>query len=74
MIETPLGVLAAREISAASPRLEALVHGTSDLTKELHALVTRDRLPLITLARLGDACRPGLWARDARRRPSRSVR
>jgi citrate lyase subunit beta/citryl-CoA lyase len=48
MIETPLGVLAAREIAAASPRLEALVLGTSDLTKELHALVTRDRLPLIT--------------------------
>src|SRR6516162_3966076 len=48
MIETPLGVLAAREIASASPRLEALVLGTSDLTKELHALVTRDRLPLIT--------------------------
>src|SRR6516165_956566 len=38
MIETPLGVLAAREIAAASPRLAALVLGTSDLTKELHAL------------------------------------
>jgi citrate lyase subunit beta / citryl-CoA lyase len=48
MIETPLGILAAREIAAASPRLAALVLGTSDLTKELHALVTRDRLPLIT--------------------------
>ena len=48
MIETPLGVLAAREIAAASPRLAALVLGTSDLTKELHALVTHDRLPLIT--------------------------
>src|SRR5215472_13326132 len=48
MIETPLGVLAAREIAASSPRLAALVLGTSDLTKELHALVTRDRLPLIT--------------------------
>jgi citrate lyase subunit beta/citryl-CoA lyase len=48
MIETPLGVLAAREIAAASPRLAALVLGTSDLTKELHALATRDRLPLIT--------------------------
>jgi len=48
MIETPLGILAAREIAAASPRLEALVLGTSDLTKELHALATRDRLPLIT--------------------------
>ncbi len=48
MIETPLGVLAAREIAAASPRLAALVLGTSDLTKELQALTTRDRLPLIT--------------------------
>ena len=48
MIETPLGVLAAREIAAASPRLAALALGTSDLTKELHALATRDRVPLIT--------------------------
>jgi citrate lyase subunit beta/citryl-CoA lyase len=48
MIETPLGVLAAREIAAANPRLGALVLGTSDLTKELHAATTRDRLPLIT--------------------------
>jgi citrate lyase subunit beta/citryl-CoA lyase len=48
MIETPLGVLAAREIAAASPRLAALVLGTSDLTKELHAVATRDRLPLRT--------------------------
>jgi citrate lyase subunit beta/citryl-CoA lyase len=48
MIETPLGVLAAREIAAASPRLAAFVLGTSDLTKELHALATRDRLPLLT--------------------------
>jgi citrate lyase subunit beta / citryl-CoA lyase len=48
MIETPLGVLAAREIAAASSRLGALVLGTADLTKELHALATRDRLPLLT--------------------------
>src|SRR3984893_5060133 len=48
MIETPLGILQAREIAAASPRLEALVLGTSDLTKDLHALLTRDRLPMIT--------------------------
>ena len=48
MIETPLGVLAAREIASASPRLGALVLGTSDLTKELHAATTRDRVPLIT--------------------------
>jgi citrate lyase subunit beta / citryl-CoA lyase len=48
MIETPRGILEVREIAAASPRLAALVLGTSDLTKELHALSTRDRLPLIT--------------------------
>src|SRR5205823_9917106 len=33
MIETPFGILAAAEIAGASPRLEALVLGTSDLTK-----------------------------------------
>jgi len=48
MIETPLGILAVREIAAASPGLAALVLGTSDLTKDLHALATRDRLPLLT--------------------------
>ena len=48
MLETPLGILYAREIAAASPRLAALVLGTSDLTKDLHALPTHDRLPLIT--------------------------
>jgi citrate lyase subunit beta/citryl-CoA lyase len=48
MIETPLGVLAAAEIAAASPRLGALVMGTSDLTKDLHARELRDRLPLMT--------------------------
>jgi citrate lyase subunit beta/citryl-CoA lyase len=30
MLETPLGILCAREIAAASPRLAALVVGTSD--------------------------------------------
>jgi len=48
MIETPLGVLAAAEIAGASPRLGALVLGTSDLTTDLHARETRDRLPLTT--------------------------
>lgn len=48
MLETPRGILYVREIAAASPRLAALVLGTSDLTKNLHALPTRDRLPLIT--------------------------
>ncbi len=48
MIETPRGILYAREIAAATPRLAALVLGTSDLTKDLHALASRDRLPLLT--------------------------
>jgi citrate lyase subunit beta/citryl-CoA lyase len=48
MLETPLGILNAREIAAASPRLAGLVLGTSDLTKDLHALSTLDRLPLLT--------------------------
>ncbi|NYZ15888.1 CoA ester lyase [Azospirillum sp. RWY-5-1] len=48
MMETPLGMLRAAEIAAASPRLGALVMGTSDLAKDLHAAHTRDRLPMIT--------------------------
>jgi citrate lyase subunit beta / citryl-CoA lyase len=48
MIETPLGVLEIRQIAAASPRLAALVIGTSDLTKELRARHTSDRMPLVT--------------------------
>jgi citrate lyase subunit beta/citryl-CoA lyase len=48
MIETPLGILYAREIAGASPRLAGLVLGTSDLSKDLHAVATRDRLPLVT--------------------------
>ncbi len=47
MIETPLGVLNARDIAAAGPRLAALVVGTSDLTKDLHATATIDRLALL---------------------------
>jgi citrate lyase subunit beta/citryl-CoA lyase len=48
MLETPLGMLHAEEIAAASPRLGCLVLGTSDLAKDLHALHTRDRLPFVT--------------------------
>ena len=47
MFETPLRVLAAGAIAAASPRIAALVAGTSDLAKELHALRAPDRLPLL---------------------------
>jgi citrate lyase subunit beta/citryl-CoA lyase len=50
MLETLGGILRAEEI-AASPRVAALVMGTSDLTKELRARHTRERHPL--LASLG---------------------
>ena len=48
MMETPLGMLHAEEVSEASPRVGALVMGTSDLAKDLHCAHTRDRLPFIT--------------------------
>ena len=48
MLETPRGILNAPSIAAASPRVSALVMGTSDLTKDLHARHTRERLPLLT--------------------------
>ncbi len=48
MIETPRGVLALPEIAAASPRMTALVAGTSDLGKELRARHTPDRRALLT--------------------------
>ena len=50
MMETPLAVLRAGEIAAA-PRLAALVMGTNDLAKELHAEHQPGRAPL--LAALG---------------------
>jgi len=48
MLETPLGILHAEEIAASHPRVAALVMGTSDLVKDLHARHTRERLPLLT--------------------------
>ncbi len=48
MMETPLGILHAEEIAFSSPRLGALVMGTSDLAKDLYAAHTRERLPMIT--------------------------
>ena len=48
MIETPLGVLSSAEIAGISPRIAALVLGTSDLANDLHARPARDRLPLVT--------------------------
>jgi citrate lyase subunit beta/citryl-CoA lyase len=48
MMETPLGILNAKEIAAASPRLSCLVLGTSDLVKDLRAAHTAGRLPVLT--------------------------
>src|SRR5262249_23855714 len=53
MLETPLGILNAHAIAAASSRVAALVMGTSDLTKELHARHPRDRYPLVPSLGLG---------------------
>jgi citrate lyase subunit beta / citryl-CoA lyase len=47
MLETPLGVLNAREIASSSKRISCLVMGTSDLTKDLHARHTALRLPML---------------------------
>jgi citrate lyase subunit beta/citryl-CoA lyase len=47
MIETPRGVLAAPQIAAASPRLAALVMGTSDLVKDLRARHTAARTEVL---------------------------
>ncbi|MEM9141198.1 MAG: CoA ester lyase, partial [Pseudomonadota bacterium] len=48
MMETPLGMLNAAEIAAASPRLGCLVMGTNDLVKDLGAAHTDARLPVVT--------------------------
>lgn len=48
MMETPRAILNAEAIAGASPRVRCFVMGTSDLTKDLHALHTRDRLPMMT--------------------------
>lgn len=45
MIETPLGVLNALEISA-HPQLQGFVAGTNDLAKELNCRYRADRLPM----------------------------
>jgi citrate lyase subunit beta / citryl-CoA lyase len=52
MLETPRGIMNAAAIAAASPRVTALVMGTSDLTKDLHARATRERLSLLTSLQL----------------------
>jgi citrate lyase subunit beta/citryl-CoA lyase len=52
MLETPVAVLHAEEICAASDRLTVLVMGTNDLVKELHAVRVADRHPLLTSLKL----------------------
>lgn len=52
MIESPRGVLHAEEIADASPRMGALIMGTADLGKELHAADTLDRIPFLTSLQL----------------------
>mmetsp|Transcript_19181 Transcript_19181/g.28303 ORF Transcript_19181/g.28303 Transcript_19181/m.28303 type:complete len:323 (+) Transcript_19181:115-1083(+) len=46
-IETPKGVQNVDEIACAHPMLSVLVMGTSDLSRDLQCLHTRDRLPLL---------------------------
>lgn len=53
MLETPLGFLRAEAIAAASPRVAALMMGTADLAKDLRALDTPDRQPLLTALGIG---------------------
>ena len=49
MLETPRGILDARLIAGAHPRMAALTLGTADLSKALQAyLHAPDRLPLLT--------------------------
>ncbi len=47
MLETPIAMLHAEEICAASERLSVLVMGTNDLAKELHAQRVPSRQPLM---------------------------
>ncbi|MCG2635059.1 MAG: CoA ester lyase, partial [Gammaproteobacteria bacterium] len=47
MIETPMGIIQAANIAGASPRLVALVLGTSDLASNLRCGQPQDRLPLL---------------------------
>ncbi len=48
MVETPVAMLHAEAIAAASERLTVLVMGTNDLAKELHAAHVPGRQPLLT--------------------------
>ena len=47
MMESPLSVLNAKEIAAASPRMKGMVLGSNDLTKDLFAKHTQGREALL---------------------------
>jgi citrate lyase subunit beta/citryl-CoA lyase len=47
MMETPRGIMSAREIAQASPRLAGLCVGTADLAKDLHCAHPADRAPML---------------------------
>ena len=48
MIESPLAVLNAKEIAAASDRIVCIMMATSDLTSQLHARVTHEQSAILT--------------------------
>lgn len=48
MMETPLGILNAREVAQSSPRLIGLCVGTADLSKDLHCAHPADRWPMLS--------------------------
>lgn len=48
MMETPLGILNAREVAQSSPRLIGFCVGTADLSKDLHCSHPADRWPMLT--------------------------
>lgn len=48
MIESPIAVLNAKEIAAASNRTACMVMATSDLISQLHARVTHERSAILT--------------------------
>lgn len=48
MIESPIAVLNAKEIAAASDRIVCMMIATSDLTSQLHARVTHEQSAILT--------------------------
>ena len=49
MIESPIAVLNAKEIAAASDRIICIMMATSDLTSQLHARVTHEQSAILTV-------------------------